>query len=164
VHQFLHQFLHQLLHHSLHETLDFSGVSSFLLHHPAPPRPDRGSLQTCARQSMSDILLEEIERGEGETLSSIARRVPKTRRNRPVSMSCVFRWVLNGTRGPNGERVRLEAVRLAGKWISSPGALRRFILAQTPRLDSEPPPASQTPGMRKRVSDSASRMLEAAGI
>ena len=57
---------------------------------------------------ISDLLFEEIDHGEGEPLSRLARRVPRTRLNKPVTMSCLLRWVLDGARGPGGERVRLE--------------------------------------------------------
>lgn len=111
---------------------------------------------------MSDLLLDEIDKGEGETLTQLAKRVPRTRQGRPVTLSCLLRWVLNGARGPSGSRVKLEAVRLAGRWVSSPGALRRFILAQTPFADQSL--LLRTPGRRQRASERAARKLEQAGI
>ena len=41
---------------------------------------------------LSEGLLEEIEAGLGETLTRAARRVPRSRRNRPVTLSCLLRW------------------------------------------------------------------------
>jgi hypothetical protein len=81
---------------------------------------------------LTDQLLEEIQAGEGQTLSSAARLVPRTRQDKPVGMPCLFRWVTAGVIGPDGSRIRLEAARLAGRWITTAGAIRRFVLAQTP--------------------------------
>jgi hypothetical protein len=113
---------------------------------------------------VNELLLEEIDRGEGMPLSQLAQRVPRVRLGKPVSLSCVLRWVLDGAKvqGQNGRRVKLEAVRLGGKWISTPGALRRFILAQTP--GDQPPPTMRTAGQRTRATEKATRELEQAGI
>lgn len=111
---------------------------------------------------VSEELLSEIDRGEGEPLSQIARRVPRTRESKPVTLSCVLRWVLNGARGPDGDRVKLEAVRIAGRWISTPGALRRWILAQVEVV--KPPTALRTSARRQQASERARRQLEKLGI
>jgi len=113
---------------------------------------------------LTDQLLSEIEAGEGEPLARAARRVPSTRQGRPVTLSCLLRWVLHGVRGPGGRRVRLEAARLAGRWITTPAALRRFVVAQTPPLDAEPAPTPRTPARRLSDSERASRELERRGL
>jgi hypothetical protein len=129
---------------------------------------------------MHEQLLNEIEAGQGKPLSQLARLCPATRRLcdvdgegkpiegtetlRPVSMACLLRWVIEGAQLDDGSRVKLEAVRLANKWISSAGALRRFIQAQTPRLDDDTPVSVRTPAQRKRAADRADQVLDAAGI
>jgi hypothetical protein len=112
---------------------------------------------------ITDHLLAEIEAGEGEPLTRLARRVPSARQGRPVTLSCILRWVLRGVPLPDGGRVKLEAVRLAGKWISSPGALRRFIIAQTPDHDADRPAPPRPPGRRQQASGRARDELAAAG-
>jgi hypothetical protein len=129
---------------------------------------------------MHDQLLNEIEAGQGLSLSRLARLCPATRRLcdvdadgkpiagtetlRPVSLACLLRWLMEGVQLADGSRVKLEAVRLAGKWISSAGALRRFIEAQTPRLDNDTQVSPRTSAARKRANDQAERTLEKAGI
>src|SRR5262245_35595457 len=81
---------------------------------------------------LTDKLLDEIEAGQGETLTRLARLIQPSRSGRPTSLSCLLRWVLSGVEGADGQRVYLEAARMSGKWISTPGALRRFVLAQNP--------------------------------
>src|SRR5262245_24463868 len=76
-----------------------------------------------------DIITEEIL-----SLTQAAKTLPPGRAGRPVSMSCMLRWVLEGVRLPSGERVRLEAIRLGGRWLTSKEALQRFADAQTPQL------------------------------
>jgi hypothetical protein len=113
---------------------------------------------------LTDDLLEEIEAGQGETLTRAARRVPRTRRDRPVTLSCLLRWITIGVIGPSGERIKLEAARLAGKWVTTPGAIRRFVAEQTPRVDAEPVPAPRSPGKRRRASERAAEELQRKGL
>ena len=113
---------------------------------------------------LTDQLLEEIEAGQSETLTRAARRIPRTRLDRPVTLGCLVRWILNGVKGPTGDRVRLEAARLAGKWVTTPGAIRRFVAAQTPRLDGESAAAPRTPAQRSKAAEKAAKQLERAGI
>jgi hypothetical protein len=113
---------------------------------------------------LTDQLLEEIEAGQGETLTRAARRLPRTRLDKPVTLSCLIRWVLQGVQGPGGRRVYLEAARLAGKWVTTPGAIRRFVEAQTPRLGAEDAPAPRSAARRHRASERAGKELEEAGF
>jgi hypothetical protein len=101
-----------------------------------------------------------------ETLISLpeaGRSLPAGRRGRPVHASCIFRWIMQGSTAPDGRRVRLEAIRLGGRWLTSREALSRFAEALTPQFDDEPiMPRSQT--QRQRASAQARRELEAAGV
>jgi hypothetical protein len=98
------------------------------------------------------------------SLAQAARRLPPGRRGRPVSLSCVLRWVLEGAPGPDGRRVRLEAVRIGGRWLTSAEALGRFAAALTPRLTDESATAPRTPRQRQRAADLAAKRLEEVGI
>jgi hypothetical protein len=103
----------------------------------------------------------------GETplsLSQAARRLPPGRRDRPVTLSCLVRWIMNGLAGPDGQRVRLEAVRLGGRWITSEQALARFAAALTPRLGDKPVSYLRTPKQRERAAARAAKRLEEVGI
>jgi hypothetical protein len=51
-----------------------------------------------------------------------------------VSFSTILRWVTIGALSPDGKRVRLDAVRLGGRWITSREALQRFAEALTPEF------------------------------
>ncbi len=97
------------------------------------------------------------------SLSQAARLLPPGCGNRPVTLSCLLRWVLRGARAPSGELVRLEAVRLGGRWVTSREALQRFAEALTPRL-SDKPPSPRTPAARERASARAAEQLEKLGV
>jgi hypothetical protein len=56
-----------------------------------------------------------------------------------TSFCSLWRWILRGVPGPDGRRVRLEAVRCGGKWLASREALQRFTEAITPRFDVKRP-------------------------
>jgi len=93
-----------------------------------------------------------------------ARLLPPGRKNKPVSLSCVFRWIADGVQGPDGKRVRLEAARVGGRWLTSVAALERFAIAQTPRFDDEELPTSRTAATRLRASTKAAAELENLGV
>jgi hypothetical protein len=90
------------------------------------------------------------------TLEELARR-------RRVSFSTVWRWVLKGCQGPDGQRVRLEAVRLGGKWLTTDQAVQDFSDRLTPQFDDQPA-APRTPGKRERASRRAGAALERMGV
>lgn len=113
---------------------------------------------------MDTRLLDEISQGYGKSLAQAAKLCPSSRRGRPVTLSCLLRWVLEGIRGPDGNRVRLEAARLAGRWITTPQAITRFIQAQTPALDSERGITPRSPSARQRANERAQRELDKTGI
>jgi hypothetical protein len=96
-------------------------------------------------------------------LSEAARRLPPYR-GKATHLSTVLRWVLTGARGPAGEKIRLEAIRLGGRWLTSAEALQRFAERLTPNLHPAPTPAPRTPTARRRASEQAAKKLEALGI
>ena len=53
------------------------------------------------------------------SLSQAAKRFPPFRQGRPVSSSTVWRRAHDGIVTPEGNRVRLEAVRLGGRWLTA---------------------------------------------
>jgi hypothetical protein len=67
------------------------------------------------------------------SLRDAARLLPPARLGRPVSFQCLLRWVLDGSRAPDGTLVRLEALRVGGRYVTSREALQRFAEALTPR-------------------------------
>jgi hypothetical protein len=95
------------------------------------------------------------------SLAQAARRFPPARRGRPVTASAIWRWCRRGTRLPGGG-VRLECVRLSGRWITSVEAISRFVAQQTPAMENDPPPRS--PGRRQRASERAAVELRRQGI
>jgi hypothetical protein len=107
----------------------------------------------------------EIAAGEGLYLTQAAKRFPPYRRGRPVTLGCVLRWILQGVRLPDGSRVRLEGARLAGRWLTTAGAIARFLAVQSPQLeDAERPALPRTPGKRRRAIERAGRELDKVGI
>src|ERR1700722_9308124 len=83
-------------------------------------------------------------------LCEAARRLPAGRGGRPVSFSCVLRWITSGVPGPDRQSVKLEGVRVGGRWLTSVEALARWAERLTPRFEEEPAPMPRTPARRKR--------------
>jgi len=74
--------------------------------------------------------------------------------------STCYRWILKGVPRPNGERVRLEAVRLGRAWVTSRQALERFSAALTPDIDRGEKATIRPAGRRRRASEQAAATLE----
>jgi hypothetical protein len=115
-------------------------------------------------EKLTPCIASEVATGGGLPLREAARRFPSSRRGRALTLSCVLRWISRGVPGPYGNRVRLEAVRLAGKWLTSEPAIARFLAAQTPSAEPCAQPTPRTPGRRQQASERAARELEALGI
>jgi hypothetical protein len=98
------------------------------------------------------------------SLTEAARLLPPARDGRPVHTSCILRWCLRGARSPAGSRVRLEAVRLGGRWVTSKQAIQRFADRLTPQLGDAPTTTPRTPAARRRASERAEKQLEKLGI
>lgn len=81
-----------------------------------------------------------------------------------VSHPTVWRWVLRGLPGPDGQRVRLEALRVGRRWMTSLEAAQRFFAATTPDLADEPAAAPRSAGKREKAASKASRQLERLGL
>src|SRR5262245_33811722 len=88
-------------------------------------------------------------------LPQAARSIPSGRGNRPVNPRTLFRWISTGVKLPSGQVLRLEAVRLGGRWLTSAEALQRFADAQTPDLGQPALPLPRTPTARRRDSERA---------
>jgi hypothetical protein len=83
------------------------------------------------------------------SLADAARLLPPARLGRPVSFHCVLRWVLQGAAGAAGNVVKLEALRLGGRWVTSREALQRFAEKLTAPAADDPAPARPRPGGRR---------------
>lgn len=95
-------------------------------------------------------------------LSQAAGLFPPSRRGRPVHVSCLMRWIMEGVRTSSG-RIRLDAIRVGGRWVTSIEAIERFAAAQTPsRPDAAVPPPS--PASQKRASARAASRLKELGL
>jgi hypothetical protein len=98
-------------------------------------------------------------------LNTAASLIPPARNGKRTHLSTLLRWITAGARSPSGERVRLEAVRLGGRWMTSREALQRFAERLTPRLDTAASTATpQTPGQRQHAAERAERELNKIGI
>jgi hypothetical protein len=95
--------------------------------------------------------------------SELARRQPSYRGNKPMTHSAVLRWVLHGVKGADGRTVKLEALRVGGRWVTTLEAFQRFAEAQTPSLNDDAP-STRTETARTRAAAKASEVLSNVGI
>ena len=106
----------------------------------------------------------EVLSGSGLSLAQAARRFPPFRNNKPIAPSTVFRWISSGVRLPGGTRIRLEAVRLGGRYLVSEESIVRFIQAQTPNFDAAPTTLPRTLSQCEKDAECAAKELENLGI
>jgi len=98
------------------------------------------------------------------SLPQAAALLPPGRRGARVHLSCVLRWILDGAVGPDGARVKLDGLRVGGRWITSREALQRFAEALTPGQTAKSGAPSRAPTTRERANTRAAKRLEAIGI
>ena len=110
-------------------------------------------------------VLAEIQAGEGLSLSAAGRIFPAHRGEGTTDPSTIFRWVTSGSRAADGRLVKLEAVRVGGRWLTSRGAVARFVQALTaaaaPETTSGQP--TRTPTVRRKSSERAAAELKRRG-
>ena len=99
--------------------------------------------------------------GLGET----ARAFGNTGRGgRPVHPATLTRWIQQGVRLPDGNRVKLRAVRIGSRWAVKPTWVSDFIEATTAgHVPAEVAAAPRSPATRRRASAQASAALDAIG-
>jgi hypothetical protein len=97
-------------------------------------------------------------------LADAAKLVPAARGGKRCHLSTILRWVLKGSKAPDGTLVRLEAARLGGRWLTSREALQRFSARLTPSPEADAQLYPRGPGKRRRTSDRAAAELEKLGL
>jgi hypothetical protein len=109
-------------------------------------------------------VLNEIQRGGGLSLAAAGRLFPAHRGAGSVSPSTVFRWARKGLKSPDGRLVRLEAVRVGARWLTSRAAVTRFVAALTAGADPTDSEAPRSPVCRTRASEAAEKELRRLGV
>jgi hypothetical protein len=84
----------------------------------------------------------------------------------PINASTPFRWATKGVKTSDGRTIKLEAVKLGSRWITSKEAVERFVARTT--AASMPPednsPAPRSPAARDRAATAAEAELDALGV
>jgi hypothetical protein len=125
-----------------------------------------GNLGPQIASESDEAAMIDLRNEELISLAQATKRVPPARQGKTTHLSTVLRWILQGARAPNGSRVKLEAVRLGARWMTSEQALERFALRLTPSPDQAQGNGERprSPANRKRASERAARLLDEIGI
>ena len=99
-------------------------------------------------------------------LAKACQFVPPARQGRRTHLSTLLRWIQKGAKAPDGTTLRLEAVRIGGRWMTSRAALQRFAEALTPNLGAvdSAPVLVRTEAKRRKASEKAAVELAKVGI
>lgn len=92
------------------------------------------------------------------SFAGAARHLPPNAAGCRVHISTLVRWRIRGVRG-----VRLEAIRIGGRWHTSREALARFAVAVTAAVEKAAEP-NAVPDPRPAHLDLVTAELERAGI
>ena len=109
-------------------------------------------------------LVSQILAEDPEGFAALAKRIPSNRRQGPLTSQALWRWATRGVRRPDGQVVKLEVVRVAGRFLSSWSAVERFISAQNQTPEVPTPAPTRSAGKRQRDAERAAAMLEEVGI
>jgi hypothetical protein len=108
-----------------------------------------------------DALVERLL-GEGPIgFAEVAERLGRLEGRGPVAPATIARWAARGVKVPDGRRVKLEVVRVAGRYATSWPAVVRFLAAQQP---ADAAPAPRSPAQQRRSSERAADELAKSGI
>lgn len=99
------------------------------------------------------------------SLGQAAKKFPGSRGADRLHPATISRWIVRGVVAPDGRRVRLEALRVGHRWLTSSGALARFAdaLAHALAAGQDAPAAARTPTQRQRASERAEEELRKLG-
>jgi hypothetical protein len=105
---------------------------------------------------------------DAQPLGRLAKTLPPLGRGhvRP-SLQCLLRWITKGVRSPDGDVIRLQAVRFGDRWISSAQRIAFFCAQLTPvdHGDEEQPHTRlRTKRQRERQIEAAEKRLDDMGV
>ena len=112
-----------------------------------------------ARALSVNIIVDQNEPTIG--VAEVARQFPAARDAGRVHPQTIVRWIQRGVKTRDGRRVKLEAIRVGYRWLTSEAAVKRFLIAST---STEPETlAPRSPTQRQKASESAAKQLEKLG-
>jgi hypothetical protein len=99
------------------------------------------------------------------TLAQAAKRFPSDSRSGHLDPATLWRWATRGIRLPDGRRLKLETLKLAGRFLTSEQAIERFVQAQNDPPASPVPESKPTSKSKKKWSraEEAGRRLAELG-
>lgn len=109
-------------------------------------------------------LPDEIASGLGIGLAAAARLLPVDGSGRATHPASLTRWIAHGTRGASGQLVRLEAVRIGRKLVTTPAAIRRFLVRLAAEDDRPLLPAPPTGRRAEEMRREEEAQLRALGL
>lgn len=110
---------------------------------------------------MADSLKSHLASGTVyRSLSAVRHRFPGTRTNPSLHLATMIRWCTRGIRQPDGSRVRLRAIRVGSRWLTSDAWVDEFIaVLTTAHCPNQEVLALRSPAQRNKASDAAAKEL-----
>lgn len=109
---------------------------------------------------ISDEVVQEILAGDCLSTTQAARLIPaKKGQSSKLNPATLFRWVTIGCKTPDGRIVKLEAARLGCRYMTSRGAIARFMRALSEQPASMDTPRPRSASARDRAAAAAEKKL-----
>jgi hypothetical protein len=121
---------------------------------------------TTQLAAVISLVISEIVAGEALSMGEAGRIIPALRGQKRTDPATIWRWVNRGHKLPDGSILKLEAAKMAGRWLTSKSALARFMeritAASTPQSENTTPPVqTRTATARQKSSERACAKLAA---
>lgn len=94
------------------------------------------------------------------SLSDVRSRFPGARNNAVLHLATMIRWCTRGIRQPDGSRVRLRAIRVGSRWLTTSEWVDEFIaVLTTAHCPNQEVPVLRSPTQRNKASEAAAKEL-----
>jgi len=105
----------------------------------------------------------DIFTGSTLTIHQACQVLPRGRNNSRPHFATVLSWIKRGRKAPDGTLVKLKALYISSKWVTTREDLVRFFERLTPSAEQTPLPIS-SPSARNKAAEQAAKEVDEKGI
>lgn len=112
----------------------------------------------------TDDVTSQIETLVGKNWLNLAQAARLFPGPKPPSPATVGRFMAKGSRGVDGQRIKLQGIRSGSRWFTTAEYITAFLKALSDGVEPETQPTPRTAGQITRAAEKAGAELERIGI